>query len=140
MSGSDVVFGSFWQLSDLRIAAQSSASDDAQATVRAELLARAEDAARGGARTAIDAVVVTGDLLAEPAESHAREANDFLLTLADALRLAPDRVVVVPGRRDLDPLADTPEARAAHFRTATAGCTTADGRVRLHVIGETGLA
>jgi hypothetical protein len=142
MSGSDVVFGSFWQLSDLRIAAPSAGTDDAQAAVRAELLARAEDASRGGARAqAVDAVVVTGDLLAEPADAHAREANDFLLTLADALRLAPDRIVVVPGRRDLDPLADTRDARTRHFRTATASCTTADAAcARLHVIGETGLA
>jgi hypothetical protein len=142
MSGSDVVFGAFWQLSDLRIAAPSAGVDDPQAGVRAELLARADDASRGGARgQAIDAVVVTGDLLAEPTEAHAREANDFLLTLADALRLAPDRIVLVPGRRDLDPLADTHDARARHFRAATTSCTTPDPAcARLHVIGETGLA
>ncbi|MDF1505269.1 trypsin-like peptidase domain-containing protein [Roseisolibacter sp. H3M3-2] len=136
MSSTDVVFGSFWHLSDLRI---TPAADDAQAVARATLLARA-DAARKGNGPGIDAVVVTGDLLGAPDADNAREANDFLLDLAARLELAPERVLVVPGRRDLDLGADDPAERARHFRDATAGCTTPDGRVRLHVVGESGLA
>jgi hypothetical protein len=132
MPGADVVFGSFWHVSDLRVAAPA-AVDDAGGAVRAALLAHAESA------RSVDAVVVTGDLLAAPDAAHAREANDFLHALAERLRLPPERVLVVPGRRDLDPRADG-EERARHFRDATAGCTTPGGRVRLHVAGETGLA
>lgn len=139
MRGSDVVFGSFWHLSDLRVAAPAS-GDDLQVGARAELLARAEASRGGGRGGRVDAVVVTGDLLSEPGEAHAREANEFLLNLADRLELPPEHVVVVPGRRDLDLAADTPEERACHFQAATAGCTTPGSRVRLHVVGETGLA
>jgi hypothetical protein len=133
----DVVFGSFWHLSDLRI---TTAADDAQAAARAALLERASKARAAPRAPPVDAVVVTGDLLGAPDPAYAREANDFLHALAERLALAPERVLVVPGRRDLDPGADDPAERTRHFRDATAGCTTPEARVRLHVVGETGLA